>query len=178
MPQHRSGPRCGKCSKYFTPTLHPNAVEGRQIYCSTNCAQRASYGRYRKKHFPVTMVDCHGCGIMYLPNSSYQKCCRICIPNKLAGDRWQKYRITQPQYDALLEDQGGVCAICLIRPVKCIDHDHVTGKVRGLLCLACNHAIGVFLDDPLVIRRAAAYVESARKKVTKRRAVLREVRGA
>lgn len=173
----RRGPRCTWCSKYFTPNPHPSAVKGRQIYCSTVCMQRANYTRYRKKHFPVAEVQCLGCKEMYLPNSSAQKCCRTCLPNWLARDRWQKYRITQPQYDQMLLNQGGICAICQIRPVKCIDHDHTTGKVRGLLCLACNHAIGVLLDDPLVIRRAAAYVESARRKTTKRRAPLREVSG-
>jgi Recombination endonuclease VII len=40
-----------------------------------------------------------------------------------------------------------------------IDHDHVTGTVRGVLCFTCNAALGQLQDDPAIIRRAAAYVE-------------------
>jgi hypothetical protein len=150
-------PRCAWCSRYFQPRY------AQRRYCSTVCSQRASYDRHRKKKFPKTEKICLGCGQTYLPNSSAQKCCKTCLPNKLAGLRWQKYRLTQPEYDELLELQGGVCAICKLRPPKAIDHDHVSGHVRGLLCYACNHAIGVFLDDPLVIRRALDYVEGFRK---------------
>ncbi|NBU34381.1 hypothetical protein EBS40_07195 [bacterium] len=56
------------------------------------------------------------------------------------------YGITLEQYDELLESQGGVCAICREMCVSgrrlCVDHDHDTGKVRGLLCGRCNFGIG------------------------------------
>ena len=41
-----------------------------------------------------------------------------------------------------------------------IDHDHRTGKIRGILCLCCNHGLGNFHDDPVLLRRAADFLEA------------------
>ena len=75
----------------------------------------------------------------------------------------RKYGITLEEYDALLAKQGGVCAICGRAPRDDIslhvDHDHATGKVRGLLCFRCNNAVGDLEDDPNILRRAAVYVD-------------------
>ncbi len=74
------------------------------------------------------------------------------------------YGITRAAYEQLLSNQGGSCAICGIRsPGKdrtmwCVDHDHDTGDVRGLLCGQCNAGIGNLRDDPIIIERAAQYV--------------------
>lgn len=75
------------------------------------------------------------------------------------------YKLTDKQYLALLTQQGGGCAICGL-PCEsgrelAIDHDHVTGKVRGLLCLSHNVALGHFKDNPEHLRAAAAYLEGA-----------------
>jgi len=61
--------------------------------------------------------------------------------------------------DAMLAGQHGVCAICQTAPAAHVDHDHQTDKVRGLLCFRCNAALGQLGDDPLVVRRAARYLE-------------------
>lgn len=79
----------------------------------------------------------------------------------------KKYGITPAQYDAMLDAQDGVCAICG-RPPKGgrtssaslhVDHDHKTGIVRGLLCNACNLGVGKFMDSPALLRIAAVYLE-------------------
>ena len=77
--------------------------------------------------------------------------------------------LSAEQYNNLFYEQGGVCAICgCIETVTtqngevrrlCIDHNHNSKIVRGLLCQACNIAIGLMKDDPLVLRRAADYLE-------------------
>jgi len=57
---------------------------------------------------------------------------------------WDLYRMTPSEYSALLAKQNGVCAICGGHDknrVLAVDHDHKTGKVRGLLCAACNSAL-------------------------------------
>jgi hypothetical protein len=74
------------------------------------------------------------------------------------------YGITPNQYEELLERQGGTCAICprtadSQKRRLHVDHDHSTGKVRGLLCDQCNRAVGLLGDDPDRLRKAAAYVE-------------------
>ncbi len=54
------------------------------------------------------------------------------------------YDISAEEYDKLLAYQGGGCALCGRRPVRvrlAVDHDHKTGRVRGLLCMNCNRAI-------------------------------------
>src|SRR6266508_7031334 len=67
------------------------------------------------------------------------------------------------EYDALLESQGGGCAICGDVPKGrlVVDHEHETGRVRGLLCSACNVALGFFKDDPRRLASAANYLQGA-----------------
>lgn len=74
-----------------------------------------------------------------------------------------KYGTTPEAVDAMLEDQGGLCAICGTddpggRGFWNIDHDHGTGKIRGLLCTACNRGIGLLGDDIDRLMSAAAYL--------------------
>lgn len=74
-----------------------------------------------------------------------------------------RYGITPEQADAMLEEQGGVCAICGTdepggRGFWNVDHDHGTGKVRGLLCTNCNRGIGLLGDDVNRLMSAAAYL--------------------
>ena len=68
-------------------------------------------------------------------------------------------------YARLVADQGGVCALCGRPPSDgkplCVDHDHVTGRIRGLLCTNCNTGLGKFFDDADVLRQAAQYIAAA-----------------
>ena len=60
----------------------------------------------------------------------------------------------------MLADQDGKCAICT-KPFPgriAIDHDHRTGRVRGLLCTSCNTGIGKLGDDPELLLRAISYL--------------------
>lgn len=73
------------------------------------------------------------------------------------------YGLTLDQYHEMLEAQGGVCAICRTIPSEkrktlVVDHDHVTGSVRKLLCTRCNSAIGFLWDSPDVVQRALDYL--------------------
>lgn len=74
----------------------------------------------------------------------------------------RRYGIGAAEVDALLEAQFGACPLCL-RPLTAkdahVDHDHVTGAVRAVLCFNCNGGLGQFRDQPDALRRAAAYLE-------------------
>jgi hypothetical protein len=72
------------------------------------------------------------------------------------------YGITLEQYDKMFEEQGGVCAICdgINKDGRrlFIDHDHKTGKIRGLLCCNCNRGVGSFRDSVNNLQRAIIYL--------------------
>lgn len=75
----------------------------------------------------------------------------------------KKYGISLSDYEALLERQNGVCAICR-RTCKsgrnlAVDHCHETGKVRGLLCLECNRGIGALKDSIDLLTKAISYLK-------------------
>lgn len=77
---------------------------------------------------------------------------------------------TQQWYDEQLARQNRCCAVCNQPAEKtrkgrlCVDHDHVGGALRGLLCLNCNAALGMLKDDPTVARWAAAYLRAAQER--------------
>jgi hypothetical protein len=69
------------------------------------------------------------------------------------------YALTPEDVEAMLLAQGGVCAICegpMERPH--VDHDHKTGKVRGIFCFNCNAGLGKFQDDVEVVQLAVEYL--------------------
>jgi hypothetical protein len=74
------------------------------------------------------------------------------------------YGITEEQYEARLKEQKGRCFICH-KPAKYfkhslnVDHDHVTGEIRGLLCAMCNHKLIGRHRDPLLFYRAYKYLK-------------------
>ncbi len=74
----------------------------------------------------------------------------------------REFGITLHEYNALFELQGGVCAICK-KPSTgqslAVDHDHVTGEIRGLLCSKHNQALGAFNDSRNVLSRAIEYLD-------------------
>ena len=75
----------------------------------------------------------------------------------------KKYGITWQDYLTMLAEQNGVCKICRQpssnRFMLSVDHNHSTGKVRGLLCASCNFALGNMKDNPALLRKAAEYLE-------------------
>src|ERR1700694_378526 len=77
-----------------------------------------------------------------------------------------KYGISIEDYERLLGEQAGVCAICGLPPqigsrgreYLTVDHDHVTGKIRGLLCIAHNTMLGHAQDNPILLELGAKYL--------------------
>jgi hypothetical protein len=73
------------------------------------------------------------------------------------------YGLTPEEYDNLYAKYNGKCYICLQTKdyYLHVDHDHKTGKIRGLLCGNCNRAIGLFLDNYETVVRAANYLKDS-----------------
>ena len=72
----------------------------------------------------------------------------------------KRYGLTEETFSALLEAQGGRCALCgsvLKKPF--VDHDHQTKKVRALLCPSCNTGLGLFGESAELLREAALYLD-------------------
>ena len=99
---------------------------------------------------------------------SYCKPCHIVVCNrsreKQGGNRnyhlRRRYGITAEHYDQMLAEQGGLCALCREAPAEHVDHDHKTGRVRGLLCFNCNGALGQFRDRRDLILAAISYLDA------------------
>jgi hypothetical protein len=73
-----------------------------------------------------------------------------------------KYGITLEDYNQMYDLQSGVCKICGQAETNgkriAIDHNHITGKVRGLLCNHCNIGLGKFFDNPQLLQSAINYL--------------------
>lgn len=79
-------------------------------------------------------------------------------------NRLRRYKITVEEYDEMYDKQYGRCAICGIHQselerVFCVDHNHKTGKVRGLLCNDCNSILGYCKENISILSKSIVYLE-------------------
>ena len=90
---------------------------------------------------------------------------------KTYGRKWsikKTYKISYEDWLKIWESQDGKCAICgesFVKPSDAhTDHNHKTGKIRGLLCRNCNIAVGLFKDNPELTIKATEYILKNHKK--------------
>lgn len=113
---------------------------------------------------------CRHCGKEFAPSSPAELYCSDFCKNYAITDAYYKrvYRITLEEYLDLAEKQNFVCSICGKENFAMgqnhsgclvVDHNHETGKVRGLLCHNCNRALGLFKDNPSVLQKAFEYLK-------------------
>ena len=107
----------------------------------------------------------------------YTSRCKSCLrqyknvsltSNRSRRNHFKKtYNITIAQYDEMLLKQNDCCAICKRHKSEvtvkrknhlCVDHNHSTGKIRGLLCDKCNRGIGLLCDDIDILKNAIEYL--------------------
>lgn len=77
-----------------------------------------------------------------------------------------KYGLTLEEWRDIYDEQGGVCPGCrqpLVDRTPCVDHDHATGAVRGILCVRCNSGMGLLSDDPETLERLVVYLRRSRE---------------
>lgn len=88
---------------------------------------------------------------------------------RLRNSRYKyRYGITTADYDRMFQEQSGLCKICKSSETGrkqsnhfAVDHDHKTGKVRGLLCLGCNKGLSCFKDDLQLFEKAMEYIRKS-----------------
>lgn len=83
--------------------------------------------------------------------------CKTCQRHRNIKTR---YGLEAHEYEALLKKHNGACGICEDRRGLCVDHDHETGSVRGILCQACNKALGSTSAEVERISRALVYLRN------------------
>ncbi len=105
---------------------------------------------------------CEHCGDK-LYGSGRVRFCLECLGKDGRGSRahnlFKRYRLTLAEYEAMYFDQDGSCLICRETEAQVVDHDHSTGRVRGLLCQSCNRGLGQFMDSPIVVESALDYLK-------------------
>ena len=162
---------CPQCGKEFTRVRKQGQPK---VYCSRICTMAAAEARRTAQAAAREPRRC-ACGTVVdtpVGKAVCPGCQKDPRPDAQARERvrtLRTYGLTQADWDRLVERQGNRCAVC--RTSKPggrgerwhIDHDHVTGQVRGLLCGKCNSAIGLLQDDPEIIKAAARYVTKHRQ---------------
>lgn len=150
--------RCCGC-KQVKPHLefyaHRATGDGRTSYCR-DCARE--YGKKHRAKYPVKVRESNARRETDTAKRQHAR--------KLTRKwRLQLYGLTPDSYDALLDSQDSVCAICgspgqlwAERNLH-VDHDHETNEVRGLLCRRCNLGIGYFVDDVGLLAQAIDYLK-------------------
>ena len=155
------------------PKYHTN-LTGYKV-CS-KCAQAKPFAEFYKrsgrKDGKGRMSACIACETQRHANREVQYKRRWYQARKeqmRRADMERKYGITYEEYQQMHTAQRGLCAICQEPETRlnqngetyplAIDHDHTSGKVRGLLCAMCNHGLGNFKDSPDLLRKAGDYLK-------------------
>lgn len=151
---------CKLCNKELPKTK--NCLKKWSGFCK-NCANK-----YNRNAHKLKSRICKTCNLeqdisqFVSKNTKYSKlvCSKCC--------NLKKYGINYKEYLQLLEKQNGVCAICFNPETSsnnkvnisslAVDHCHITGKVRGLLCQKCNQAIGLLKDNKVLLQNAINYL--------------------
>lgn len=120
------------------------------------------------------MKMCTKCGVLKSVNDYYKRSnrtgnmqtfCKTCSNENARNSSFKKwYNLTNLDYNRMFEQQEGKCLICGKHQSEFkrrfnVDHDHKTGKIRGLLCFKCNTGIGRFNDNILLLESAIKYLE-------------------
>lgn len=140
---------CKLCDRSFTQS------HGNQKYCSARCRLLGgrvwTYGNMTLEHAREMLRArvCAACGIEFNKAFKWKYCSNACYYKyKISRTYTLQYRygLSEQDYEAMFTKQGGLCGVCKKPPETgtrfVVDHDHKTGRVRGLLCNTCNTTVG------------------------------------
>jgi len=157
---------CSRCgvrksrSKFYK---HPRSKDGLQSYCIP-ChkeANQASRERNREKdrERSARWRANNPQKVKEKRDRYYQKNKEKLNANRRKQHFLEKYDLLPTELAELQKKSKGHCMICRKKVEKlCVDHNHRTGEVRGMLCQRCNLALGQFNDDPRLLKSALAYL--------------------
>ena len=129
---------CSQCRKEQSPSEFYNSGKYLQAHCKSCGRERSKEYYHKNKH-----------------KASFKE-------NEKRKQLHKSYGLSLEEYNKRLERQGGVCVICGSKDSHrklSVDHDHETGRIRGLLCSSCNIAIGLLGDNACGVRKALDYLE-------------------
>lgn len=179
--------QCLECNQTFVRSAS-DIKRGRTSFCSIMCSRQYKHRmaeNHANKVARLGRKQCKLCHktrkLIYFPKSKssltgYYSYCYDCKrginrqqdeKRKLSASRkeWSRkaylkrtYGMTSTEYDSLKKAQNGGCAICASVVKLAVDHDHKTGKIRGLLCHNCNRGLGMFYDNTSSLREAIKYL--------------------
>jgi hypothetical protein len=182
-------PQCGRTLSVTEFHRNVRRSDGLAFYCRQCAAERSEKSRRKqgikeRRQSPVPVPEgskwCPACEeVKPLADftktrakpSGYHSYCLPCHTAKGVASKTRhhgstreyhlrrRYGIGQAEFDLMLAEQGGICAICRAPDPQHVDHDHRTGLVRGILCFNCNGGLGQFRDDPVLLANAITYLK-------------------
>lgn len=156
MPFASSG-KIYKC-KYWDSPAKKNLSSGRHKGYYQTCGSKECLGKPYKdpivndKKRCSKLSICEHCNKPYTRTSFRQKWCAECVPNERFRAIMRRYKISYTEFNKMLSLIKGICPICLKREATMVDHDHSTGKVRGIICSHCNTAPHLVEDEDALLR--------------------------
>lgn len=178
---------CSKCSETFNPRwieqfecslCNPENVDGWfpkavELYAKgmqMNLIARQLFVPHRLVSARLNASPvraCKGCGNPTKKSGRGRfTLCNVCGPNPADWFRFRSYGLTRPQFETMMSNQNNKCVLCErimneeSKQVVNVDHDHVTGVIRGLLCSWCNWTLGSIEKRPGWLERASTYLNT------------------
>lgn len=153
----------------------------KQLNYSFKISNKTSQSKVRRDGETVTTnypngyfrdKQCSICGTVFTPSAPGDKYCSCQCSERALATRYleRTYGITLLDYELMYHKQDGLCAICHTEGFKMaehhnvslvVDHDHVSGQVRGLLCHNCNRALGLLKDSKYRLCEAINYLQGS-----------------
>lgn len=161
---------CKLCGKHNEKSFRKNQIPQ---FCNQTCSNTFNLQSRIKGSAKQRMKFCRLCTKEFVGRTNSLYCSVLCKKDMRKNRRvgyssqiYRRYGLSLKQYDVLVEQQNGVCAICKRSDVVragsnrlFVDHCHKFGHVRGLLCYKCNTILGHAGDNATILRRAAVYLE-------------------
>ena len=136
--------------QYYLKNKDKILQQGKQYYEEHKAHVAERTKEYHRRNYEKSLIW----------DQNYKRRHRVELQHRERSRRLRKYYgLTHEQYDQLKQEQDFRCAICgkLVEQL-CVDHDHETGRVRGLLCRACNLILGNADDNPNILLSAIDYL--------------------